>query len=172
MFSDLGKVASFPPYSCTYRLLPATLSDMLRVVLCFSGTGSVASCITGCMIHEVLHLFCARSVNGAQKRTDCVCCACVKGWDEFLFGGWCICIASHMSTGYLQIEVLLGWKILLQTKAESFNWIWLIFIDLVVNPSNTQKQVMSLSQTDLKNGMQVTYTRPHKILIISETLQY
>lgn len=77
MLSDSDTAACFPPYSCTYRLLPATLSDMLRAVLCFSGTASVALCG---MIHKVLYLFGAKSVNGAQKRTDCVCRVSIKCW--------------------------------------------------------------------------------------------
>lgn len=70
VLSDSDKAASFSACSSTYRLLPATLSNRLEAVLCLPGTGSGALCG---MIHEVLHLFGAKSVNCAQKRTDCVC---------------------------------------------------------------------------------------------------
>lgn len=70
VLSDSDKAASFSACSSTYRLLPATLSDRLGAVLCPSGTGSVALCA---MIHKVLHLFGAKSVNCAENRTDCVC---------------------------------------------------------------------------------------------------
>ena len=84
MLSDSDEAACFPAYSSTYRLLPATLSDTLRAVLCLPGTGSVALCG---MIHKVLYLFGAKSVNCSQNRTDCVCRASVMCRAEtVLFG--------------------------------------------------------------------------------------
>ena len=41
-------------------------------------------CAMGRMIHKVAYLCGARSVNSAQKRTDCVCHACITGWVEML----------------------------------------------------------------------------------------
>lgn len=58
MLSDSDKAAGFSACSSTYRLLPATLLDTLRAVLCLPGTGSVALCG---MIHKVLYLFGAKS---------------------------------------------------------------------------------------------------------------
>lgn len=58
-----------------------------RLFSAFPGTGSVVLCG---MIHKVLYLFGAKSVNGAQKRTDCVCHAPVKYRAEMLLLGSCI----------------------------------------------------------------------------------
>ncbi len=96
MLSDSDKAACFPPYSSTYRLLPATLSDMLRAVLCLPGTGSVALCG---MIHKVLYLFGAKSVNCAQNRTDCACRASVKCRAAMLLLGSCVSRPLDMSRG-------------------------------------------------------------------------
>lgn len=94
MLSDSDKAACLPPYSSTYRLL--YFSDMLRAVLCLPGTGSVALCG---MIHKVLYLFGAKSVNGAQKRTDCVCRASVKCRGEMLLLGSSISRPLNMCRG-------------------------------------------------------------------------
>lgn len=96
MLSDSGRVACIQPYSSTYRLLPATLSDMLRAVLCLPGTGGVALCG---MIHKVLYLFGAKSVNTAQKGTDCVCRASVKCRAETVLLGSRVSRPLKMSKG-------------------------------------------------------------------------
>lgn len=104
MLSDSDKADCLPPYSSTYRLLPATFSDMLRAVLCLPGTGSVALCG---MIQKVLYLFGAKSVNGAQKRTDCVCRASVKCRGEMLLLGSSISQPLNMSGGKSRGRILL-----------------------------------------------------------------
>lgn len=62
----------------------------------FPGAGRIALCG---MIHKVLHLFGAKSVNGAQKRTDCVCRAPVNCRGEMLLFGSYISWPMNMSRG-------------------------------------------------------------------------
>lgn len=68
MLSDSDKAAVFSAHSPAYRLLPATLPDMLWVFFfCLLSAADVA--LRG-VIHKVLHLFGAKSVNCAQNRAD------------------------------------------------------------------------------------------------------
>lgn len=68
---------AFPPAALAWRLLPATLSDTPRAVRCLPSAATVALCG---MIHKVLRLFGAKSVNCAQNRADCVCRASLMCW--------------------------------------------------------------------------------------------
>lgn len=80
VLSDSDKAASFSAHSPAYWLLPATLSDMLWVFLCLLGAGAVA--LSG-VIHKVLHLFGAKSMNCTQNRIDSVFCASLMAvWEE------------------------------------------------------------------------------------------
>ncbi len=84
LLTDSDEAARIPAYISTYRLLPATLLDSLGAVLCLPGAGSVALCL---MIHKVLYLFGAKSVNCARNRTDCVCRASLMRRAEMLLLG-------------------------------------------------------------------------------------